>query len=117
MQILDADNIDALVALLDKHADKALEYLKMNRGTEEATDLDTRTVIWNQMSALLGEVAKKEKPLRLRLQLDGDMKYELKIPPTAKLVDAFFGSSEDGWLVNIDKKLVPFEDLTEIEEE
>lgn len=44
------------IPLLDKHADKAMGYLRENRrsGTDD-TDDDTRTVIWNQMSALLSD--------------------------------------------------------------
>jgi hypothetical protein len=53
---------DATITLLNRHADKALEYLKMNGddplvGDEDA-DSDTRAVIWNQMSALLSEAAR-----------------------------------------------------------
>ena len=43
---------DEIIALLDKHTDKACGYLRDNG---EDPDLDTRTVIWNQMSALLAE--------------------------------------------------------------
>lgn len=58
---------DAVIPLLDKHADEAMGYLKLNKGTDENTDLYTRTVIWNQMSALLSEfsalaAALKETP-------------------------------------------------------
>ena len=53
---------DETINLLDKHADKAMEYLKMNRGTEDETDADTRTLIWNQMSALLSDLRRVPAP-------------------------------------------------------
>jgi len=59
------DDPGATIDLLNRHADKALAYLKMNGddplvGDEDA-DSDTRAVIWNQMSALLSDAA-RHKP-------------------------------------------------------
>lgn len=52
----------------------------------------------------------------LLLQLDGDVKYELKVKRDAKVIDIFYGSSEDGWMITVDDKRVPFEALREVKE-
>lgn len=52
----------------------------------------------------------------LRLEMDGDKKYEVEIPTDTKIVEAYYGSWEDGWFVHIDGELVDSEDIKEVEE-
>lgn len=53
---------------------------------------------------------RKSPKLVLRLQSEADLKYEVTVPFGTKVVDAFFGSGEDGWFVKADgKRLEPKE--------